>query len=242
MSQPRNSFATTQWTLVWQAASDDSNYSRPAMEQFIQKYWQPLYQFARFQGMSSGDAEDATQEFLTRILDGRLLANADPFRGRFRSYLLTAWKRFLIDQYRQQSSQKVGGDRQQCSLDMTAGEELWKRMSSYRCPAEQGFSVAWATTLLEQAKANLAQDYSGRSRETIFKLLWPLVTRPLDQDDYQQLAQQLTMTVSAVKVAMHRLRQRFGLTLRNLIEETVEDPREVDAELNELIAILKARS
>ena len=239
MTAPRQSFATTQWTLVWRAASDDSAHAKPAMELFIQRYWQPLYYFARQQGLSATDAEDATQEFLSQNLDGQLLSKADPIKGRFRSYLLTVWRRFLIDEFRKQSRQKAGGQLKRWSLDVATSETKWQQADFKHRPPDDAFTLAWANAVLEQVQTQLASDYRGRGRESLFKLLWPYLTKPIEASDYQLLATATAMSQSAVKVALHRLRQRYGETLRAIIGETVDDPSEIDGELSELIAALK---
>ena len=122
-------FATTQWTLVWRAASDESQYARPALEEIMRRYWLPLYSSARRRGLSNQDAEDATQEFLSGIIDGRLLESADPAKGRFRTYLLTAWKRFLIDQNRKATAQRRGGQFTSFAIDFNSGEEHCELLS-----------------------------------------------------------------------------------------------------------------
>lgn len=239
MNAPRQSFATTQWTLVWQAASDDSAHAKPAMELFIQRYWQPLYYFARQQGLSATDAEDATQEFLSQNLDGQLLSKADPIKGRFRSYLLTAWRRFLIDEFRKQSRQKAGGQLKRWALDVATSESKWQQAEFKNRPPDDAFTLAWANTVLEQVQVQLASDYRERGRENLFNLLLPYLAKPIDARDYQHLATATAMSQSAVKVALHRMRQRYSETLREIIGETVDDPSEIDRELSELIEALK---
>ena len=240
MSTSGDQFATTKWTLVWQAAAEQGNTDKPAMEQFILGYWQPLYLFARQKGLTASDAEDATQEFLCEALDGRLLAAADPSRGRFRSYLITAWKRFLIDRYRKQSAEKAGGKMRRLSLDMSLGEKIFQANGDRQSgEAESTFHRAWAGALLEQARQRLLSEYVQRGRDALFMLLWPKVTGPLGSEQYIQLASQANMSASAVKVALFRLRQRFGETLRAVIAETVDDPNEIDSELSELMTSLR---
>lgn len=241
MSTPRSSFATTQWTLVCQAASDDSNHSRPALEKFIQRYWQPLYCFARQRGMSAADAEDATQQFLSEILDGKLLSRANPLKGRFRSFLLTAWKRFLVDEYRRGQSEKAGGKVQCVSLDAAATETSWQGLAARTTEPDGAFTLAWANSVLEQVRQAIANDYAQRGRQQLFQVMWPAITTPLQATDYDQLASQLSMTQSAIKVALHRLRQRYGETLRAIVAETVEDPSDIDRELVELLSSLQQK-
>jgi RNA polymerase sigma factor (sigma-70 family) len=232
-------FATTQWTLVWKAASDDSHYARPALEELMRRYWLPLYSFGRRQGLSNQDAEDATQEFLSGIISGNLLDHADPSKGRFRAYLLTAWKRFLIDQYRKQHSERRGGEAVTVALNFEAGEQHWQALQSREPDPDRIFMRSWATSLLEEAKHRLRADYAQRNRQTLFDALQPWLTQSPSASDYSQLSIQLNSSASTVKVALHRLRTRFGALLREVVAETVDDPADIDREINELLQLLR---
>ncbi len=211
------------------------------MEHFIQRYWQPLYYYARQNGLSPTDAEDATQEFLSEILDGELLSQANPIKGRFRSYLLTAWKRFLVDEYRKAGRQKAGGNLRRWSIDTATTETGWQLACSQTKEPDRAFTLAWANSVLDQVQKQLSRDYNERGRQSLFQVLWPLMTQPLDAGDYDRLSKQLAMSASSVKVAIHRLRQRYGETLRAVVAETVDDPSEVDRELAELLEALRTR-
>ncbi len=238
LNHPHPQFATTQWTVVWKAAEEDSKHGRPALAEIVRRYWQPLYSFARRRGLSSEDAEDATQEFLSSVINGRLLESADPAKGKFRSFLLTAWKRFLVDEYRKQSSQRRGGDAVILSLDVNAGEQNWRQLSSHDPDPDRLFTLSWANSVLDEARERLHQEYAAKGKEALVESLMPMLTKSLDAESYAQLAEQLQVSSGAIKVAIHRLRQRFGSALREVVVETVEDPRDVDAELNEMLRVL----
>lgn len=241
-NRPVSQFATTQWTLVWKAAEEDSQHGRPALAEVIRRYWRPLYGFARYRGLSSEDAEDATQEFLSSILDGRLLDEADPAKGKFRTYLLTAWKRFLVDEYRKKNAVKRGGEAKILSLDVPSGEDSFTHLQSKTPDPDQAFMVGWANSLLEDVKERLRNDYVRRDKAAVFDLLFPMLTHKLDASQYLLLSKQLAVSNSAVKVAMHRLRQRFGSCLRDAVQETIDDPQEIDAEINELLKVFALRN
>jgi len=228
---------TTQWTLVFRAAQEDRKSDRPAMSQLIEKYWQPLYFFARRQGLSSADAEDATQSFLAHLIEGESLASADPAKGRFRTYLLTLWKRYLIDRYRSENSQKRGGDVQVTSLYCGDVEAAWLSYATSNKSAsdpDRAYYEEWASTVVRTALAHLKSEYSQSHREATFSALLPFLTAPIQGDRYQDLATKLSTTVGAAKVALHRLRLRFAQTLRQLVQETVDDPDDLEAEIEEL--------
>lgn len=238
MTQPNPQFATTQWTLVWKAAEEDSQHGRPALEEVIRRYWHPLYSFARRRGMSSEDAEDATQEFLSGVISGHLLENANPAKGRFRSFLLTAWKRFLVDQYRKRQTVRQGGAVDIVSLNFKAGEQRWREIQSKEPDPDRLFMISWADSLLGEVRERLRTDYARREKENVFDALMPRLTETLSGKQYATLGQEIGLSASAIKVALHRLRQRFGETLRAVVLETIDDPSELDAEIHELLGVL----
>lgn len=240
MKDPSSHFATTQWTVVWKAAEEDSAHGRPALTEIVRRYWQPLYSYARRRGYSSEDAEDATQEFLSHVIGGHLLETADPAKGRFRAFLLTAWKRFLVDEYRKQNSAKRGGHESLVSLDVGVGEQNWLELSSRDPDPERAFHLSWANSLLDEARKRIRAEYVSKGKAALADALLPRLTDSLDGDSYAQIGANLSMSSGAIKVAMHRLRQRFGSALREVVIETVEDSGDVDAELNEMLKVLSS--
>lgn len=240
MTEPNPHFATTQWTLVWNAAKEDSKHARPALEELIRCYWHPLYSFARRQGLSREDAEDATQEFLSGVVRGDLLRSADPAKGKFRTFLLVAWKRFLIDEFRRRQTLRRGGDVKLLSLDFGTSEQRWLELESREPDPDRLYALSWANSLLDEVRCRLQASYSRRDRSTVFAALVPRLTETLTKPDYDRLANELSVSPSAVKVALHRLRQRFGQTLREVVLETLDDATEIDAEIAELRSVLSS--
>jgi DNA-directed RNA polymerase specialized sigma24 family protein len=235
-------FATTQWTLVWRAASENVSEGRPALGEIVHRYWMPLYAFARHQGLSSEDAEDATQEFLAQIIAGDLLAKADPAKGKFRTFLLTAWKRFLIDDYRKLKSQKRGGGRTHLTFDLRDCEMKLKDSAMQESDAERSFMYIWANSVLEEARRRLLSEYESRGKKAICDSLLPKLTMPVNNEDYAAQSRALSMSPTAVKVALHRLRQRFGEILREIVLETIDDPSDIDQEISDLLAAVRSQN
>jgi RNA polymerase sigma-70 factor (ECF subfamily) len=56
---------------------------------------------------------------------------------------------------------------------------------------------------------------------------------------YAAVAAELGLSESAVRVAAHRLRQRFGALLREEVLQSVGDPREVDAEIRWMLEVVR---
>ena len=84
------------------AQDKDSPRSVEALEQLCRGYWRPLYAYARRLGHSPADAEDLTQGFFARLLEKEYLNAAAREKGRFRTFLLVALKRFLAQVQRHQ--------------------------------------------------------------------------------------------------------------------------------------------
>lgn len=241
MSQPHSPFATTQWTLIWRAADERSEDGKPALAEVVHRYWEPLYAFARRQGFSREDAEDATQEFLAEWMRGELLSKADPAKGRFRSYLLTIWKRFLIDRRRAAGQKRLGGGVPHLSIDSDTGEKHWHELSTMSADPDQVFLVSWAKSILAEAHRQVETSYRADGKGHVFDQLIPYLTAEVDAPTCQQLAKTLSMSTNAVRVALHRLRQRFGTNLHTIIASTVDDPEDVAAEVSDLLRALQHR-
>ncbi|MFO0921979.1 MAG: sigma-70 family RNA polymerase sigma factor [Pirellulales bacterium] len=241
MDSSHPSFATTQWTLVWKAAEEDSSHGRPALTAIIERYWMPLYGYARRQGLSQADAEDATQEFLIDMMEGDYLSKVDPAKGRFRSYLLTLWKRYLVDVYRKENRQKRGGHLKKWSFDIPLGETSIHESLYGSDNPDQGFTEQWALALIDDTKKRLAQEYRSKDRLRLFEALQGYLTCPLDQLACNQLAKDMGLSPSNIKVALHRLREKFGKTLREAILETVEDPNDIESELQTMLEALSRK-
>lgn len=210
----------------------------------MERYWQPLYFYARRQGLAAADAEDATQAFLMDLLEGNCLAAADPAKGRFRNYLLTLWKRFLIDRARYENRVKRGGGTLSKSLSCIDVEQAWKawsKVSVTESDPDQAYYEQWASTIIDAALKRVRWEYQQSRRETIFEVLLPFVTLPIEAQGYRDLALRLDCTEGAAKVALHRLRHRFAQSLRQQVLETLDDPGDLETELQELIQYMSRR-
>ena len=236
---------TTQWTDVVKAAQEKPTGARPALGHLLEKYWRPLYFFARQKGLSAADAEDATQEFMHALIEGDVLAKADPAKGRFRTFLLTIWQRFLIDRSRSESRLKRGGGEMITSVFCAGGERDFLELSTYRKTSplpEELFEQEWASSIVREAFTTIEQAYSRSNRGIVFHALAPFVIQPTSAQTYDSIVSQTGLTLGAAKVALHRLRQRFADVLRQSVAETLEDPSDLDAEIDALLRFLSSRS
>jgi len=230
----------THWTVVLAAGGNDSTQARQALELLCKSYWPPIYAFIRRQGYSPHDAQDLTQGFFARILEKNWIGAADRNRGRFRSFLLGTLKHFLANEWDRAAAQKRGGGQTPISIDIDSAETRCGIELADRMTAERIFERRWALTLLDEVLQRLRQEYVEAGREALFDHLKQTLTEPSGSMPYLQIAARLKSTEGAVKVAVHRLRQRYRELLRAEIARTVASPDEVEDELRNLFAALSA--
>lgn len=232
-------FATTHWSVVL-AAGSSSSRGQAALETLCRIYWYPLYAYVRRQGRNPHDAQDLTQAFFARLLERGLVKEADPARGRFRSFLLTSLQNFLADEWDKARAQKRGGGQAIISLDEPSAESRYQLEPVDESNAERIFDRRWALTLLEQALARLEAEYAGLGKGRLFDELHGLLLGEKRTLTYAQAGARLGMTEGAVKVAAHRLQRRYRELVRAEIANTVASPGEIDDELRHLFAVLSA--
>jgi len=234
-------FATTHWSLVVAAKPDEASRSRArkALEELCRAYWYPLYAFVRCRGYSSDEAQDLTQSFFARIIETGGLASADPERGRFRSYLLGAMKHFLANEWHRARAQKRGGGVTFLDLDALDPEARYALEPARSTDPDAGFDRQWAQETITRAMERLRAESEARGKGELFEGLEGSLTG--DEPSRSETAARLGMTVGALKVAVHRLRQRYRELLRAEIAETVNDPADVDVEMRHLVAALRKK-
>jgi RNA polymerase sigma-70 factor (ECF subfamily) len=232
-------FGPTQWSVVLSAAGKKNPLlAEQALEKLCRVYWPPLYTYIRRQGASPHDAQDLTQEFFARFLEKHFLDSVDPGKGRFRSFLLASLKHFLSNQRDRGRAQKRGGGQTPLSLDFSDAETHAGFQPAYKQTPEKAFEKSWALTLLAQSLGRLRQEYSERGREKIFEQLKATLTEGRGDVAYAELSARLGMSEAAVKMAVHRLRQRYREVLRAEIAGTVAHESEVEDELREVFRAL----
>jgi RNA polymerase sigma-70 factor (ECF subfamily) len=236
----RGRFATTRWSIVLDAGRTSSAGARRALAELCEIYWYPLYAFMRRRGLDEEDARDLTQDFFAELLaKKKTLRVADRQRGRFRSFLLASAANFLANERRKASARKRGGDCRLLSLDFSAGERRYALEPFHHLTAEKIYERRWAMTLLEQVLGRLRMEATAAGKLPQFDLLTPYLGGSRQTVPYANIAGQLQATEGAVKVAVHRLRQRCRALLREEIAHTVADPADIDDELRSLFATVR---
>lgn len=234
----RDRFMTTRWSVVQAAADTQHSQCRQALETLCQGYWFPVYAYLRRCGHTRDAAEDYTQGFFARLLEKDGLRLADPARGRFRSFLLTALKYFIANEEDRKRALKRGGGRTVLSLDLAQAEGRYAIQPAQAASPERVYERAWALTILDHAMTQLREECANRGKGKLFDCLKAHMTADRARVPYQAAAQRLGMTESAVKVAVHRLRRRYREILREAIAQTVSDESQIDAEIGDLFAAL----
>jgi RNA polymerase sigma-70 factor (ECF subfamily) len=236
--QPRQWFATTHWSAVIQAAGDRSGEARAAREELCRTYWPPLYGYVRRCGKSAPEAEDLVQGFFLYFLSRDLFAQADPQRGRFRSFLLGCFKRFLSDESDRARALKRGGQVEWISLDLPTVEAWCVTELPATDSPEAYYDQRWAVAVLRQAMVQMETEYRRSDQEHWFATLKPFISQGEAELSYAEAADRLGLSLSAVKSAILRMRRRYRETIREEVAKTLVDPAELDQEIRHLIGAL----
>jgi RNA polymerase sigma-70 factor (ECF subfamily) len=231
--------ATTQWSLVVAARDGTGTEARFAMEHLCSTYWAPLYAFVRHQGHGPDQARDLTQAYFAELLEKEFLADVDADKGRFRSFLFASMRNFLSHQRDRERALKRGGDAVTLSLDVAAAERSYIQHATSDMSPDEVFEYRWAMTVISRALDRLRDDAERAGTERQFEALRPYLTSFEVHAPYKEVAAELGFSEGAVKVAVHRLRRRFGGCLRAELSDTVADRSDVDRELRHLLAVVR---
>ncbi|HRI11923.1 MAG TPA: sigma-70 family RNA polymerase sigma factor [Verrucomicrobiota bacterium] len=240
-TEPQRYFATTHWSVVLTAGQSNPSRANLALEELCQTYWYPLYAYVRRRGYSAHDAQDLTQGFFACLLERQSLANADPHKGRFRSFMLGAMNYFLASEGAKLQTQKRGGGHQMLPLDLAAAEQRFDLESADHAAPDNAFDKEWATALLDKVLSQLEQDYRREQKIQLFDTLKQTLAGARESQPYATLAAQLNMNEGAVKTAVHRLRKRYRELLQAEIANTVTSPEEVKTEMSYLFKVMADR-
>jgi RNA polymerase sigma-70 factor (ECF subfamily) len=219
------------------AARESSPQGSGALETLCRDYWYPLYAYLRRSGHCAHDCQDLTQEFFCRLLEKRWLDAADPERGKLRTFLLSALKNFVSNEWRRASAQRRGGGQGHVPFDTELAESRFATDPQALAPGET-FDRQWALTLLELTMNQLRQEFAQENKLESFEPLKASLLGERGAIDYSHLSKQLGMTEGAVRVAVHRLRKRFREIYREQIAQTLSENADVEAEIRHLAQVL----
>jgi RNA polymerase sigma-70 factor (ECF subfamily) len=229
-------FVTTRWSVVLAAQDKSSADSAAALETLCRAYWYPLYAYVRGSGHAPADAQDLTQEFFARLLGRDWLRGVLPERGRFRTFLMVAIKRFLANEWHRGARLKRGGGRAALPLDTAQAEHRFA--TEPPLAPDELYERRWAMTLLDESLARLEAEFRQLGKQQEFDCLKEWLVAERGSIPYAQIAANLATTEGAARVAVHRLRKRFRESFRQTIAETVDATGDVDAEVRHLVGVL----
>ena len=242
----RGVFVTTRWSIVLSAGDPGSEEQkgRDALAELCRTYWRPIFSFVCWRGYSPEDAQDLTQDFFVMIFRNNWFQQADPNRGRFRSFLLKSLSNFLSNAAERNHAQKRGGDVKFVSWDEWIAEApsqiSFPEKALSTLPPELVFDLRWAATVVEQTLRRLREECESKGRLRLFETLSSYLSGERADASYPELATTLGIPENAVKKQLHNMRQRYRWLLRDEVAHTVENPAEVDDEIRHLCAALAA--
>jgi RNA polymerase sigma factor (sigma-70 family) len=232
---PRGFFPQTRWSVVRSAQIPASDAERlAALNELCTAYRPPLVRFAQSLGNSQEDAEDLTQGFLTQVISRDLFGSTSPLKGRLRSFLLVAFKRFAANEWHKASAAKRNHGKKAFSID--AAPEAMDHApepSDDRSP-DKVFEKEWALHLLQRVKEALWTDYENANKDHLVAALSPFLLGDSQGTSYADVSKTLDLPEGTVKSHVFRMRQRYKQLLREEISHTVNDPDEIDNELQHL--------
>lgn len=232
-------FETTEWNVVLAASNPDSSTALPSLEILCQKYWYPLYSYARCRCYSEQTAQDMTQSFFATFLQKKRLGLADPARGRFRSFLLSSFKHFLASEWNRANAAKRGGRSVVVSLDAQSPEDRFHLESVQTITPETVYERNCAILAVERALNRVRREYAAAGKSKLFEALRLYLWDVNRRDSYATLAKRMGMSEAALRVAVMRLRQRCRQALRQEVAQMSPSTADVDDELRHLIDSLK---
>lgn len=238
-SQGARGFATTQWSVVLAATRSATPESGRALESLCATYWYPLYIWLRWQqprACSHHDAQDLIQAFFTFLLSHEAIRTVDPRKGRFRSFLLASLKHFHANEWDRARALKRGGQFKIVSLDDELAEARFEAQTTAELSPDQAFERSWAMALFSRVLSDLRDEYAAEGKLALHDAVQPYLTDDKSRTPHADTARALGMGEGAVRMAVLRMRRRFGELLRAEIAHTVTEPDEIDEELRALLA------
>jgi RNA polymerase sigma-70 factor (ECF subfamily) len=230
-------FGTTHWSLVVAAGDSHHPGARQALERLCETYWYPVYVLIRCRGNDAERSRDLAQGFFLHLLERQTLKVARPEIGRFRAFLKTVLRHYLTNERVREEASKRGGTGTRLRIDFAEAEAQYRHESGSDDP-ESMYEKRWARTVLSRALDRLRAELYESGSPDRWRRLEPFLTGNAAPGRYREIAEALEMTESGVKVAVHRLRKRYGEALRSEVSQTVNSPQDVDDEVRHLLKVV----
>ena len=233
----RFGFRSTRWSQVAAVRLGADEERRIALSDLCQRYWPAVFAYIRCRGYREVDAQDMTQAFFADVLSRDRIAHADQARGSFRSFLKTLVRNFLVDDHRAAAALKRGGEHRLISMEPSIVETML--VAETDANPETRFERAWATEVLRSVLQELEREHQDKGRGDVWEAIRPFLTPGAQVPPYESLQSRTGLSVTALKVAVHRARERFREVLRRTVADTLPDEQDVDGEIVALMRALK---
>lgn len=238
-SAQMESFKTTQWSVVLQAGDHSPEESQAAIDLLCRTYWFPLYAYARRRGYGAHDAHDLVQGFFVQMLANGGMGKVDQDKGRFRAFLLASLRNFMRNTWRNSKTERRGGKVNTWSIDQENVEAHFRSQLAHECTPESQFDRDWVNALLKRVLENLRTEYEQANRTEVFDAVQPFLVASGDRLPQAEIAEQLGMSIPAVKMSVHRMRNRYAALLRSEVAATLNSSDGVEDELKWLISVMR---
>ena len=197
------------------------------------------FAYLRRKGHSQDQASDYVQGFFLELIDKDFLAAVSPEKGRFRWFMMSAVGRFVSKQTAKQMAQKRGGGKATFSLDVEKAEQRYQQEPVENWTPEKLFDRRWALEVLSKALEMLRRDHDARGKLALYEeLQGTLAGEALTGEACEEIGAKLEMSPVAVKVAAHRLKDKYRNALIDVVSQTLTDQESVEDELDKLIEAL----
>jgi RNA polymerase sigma factor (sigma-70 family) len=231
-------FATTHWSVVLAAQNGESEPKRRALESLCGSYWYPIYVYVRRKGYSPHDAQDLTQEFFAQLIAKGILLAVDRERGKFRSFLLATLDHVAAREWNRAHRLKRGTQYSFLSWEDEKPEDRYLQEPANVETPERDFDRQWAITVLSRTMEELRKECEANGKAALFAELKPRLAGDTELGSYSAISQRLGMSEAWLRVAIHRMRRRFGELLRNEVAQTVGSTEDVETELRYLMRVM----
>jgi RNA polymerase sigma-70 factor (ECF subfamily) len=235
-------FRTTHWTELHNARTLDVSRQRQTVNNLIKSYWKPIYCFLRRRGYANELAKDLTQGFFHEVVLGRdLFQRADQTKGRFRTFLLAALKRYATDCHNKQTAGKRAPEGEIVTLDTAEMADFLESQSELE--PDQLFYHLWASQILNQVLTEVKDNCYRSGQEKHWQVFHAKVVVPvMDSAEPPALkdlcAQYGIEDETTASNMILTVKRQFRSAMKRQLRQFVESDAEVEDELREVLGIL----
>ena len=245
MGGVRDEFLTTHWSIIEDVGLSGDEKNRALIGLLIKTYWKPVYCYLRRRGYGNEQAKDLTQGFFQEVVLGRkLIEKAEQTKGRFRSFLLVALNRYVIDVQNEQAAQKRIPKNKLVSLDRIALLELPEPFTDLE--PEDCFNYAWVTSLLEHVLKEVRTQFCQEGKKVHWSVFHDRVLRPMIENVAAPTMKEICDKYGiedGIKASnmIITVKRRFQSALERQLRKSVISDRQVSDELDEIAQFLSSK-